>query len=76
MDIVEVPGRLVRDPATRRVIGAEPVTIDPTQPHWVRLLADGDVVEAPSAPAPAPVSAEPDHQEPAPAAPASEDHAA
>ncbi|MGI4764567.1 MAG: DUF2635 domain-containing protein [Janthinobacterium lividum] len=75
MDIVAVPGRLVRDPVTRRVVGAEPVSIDPTQPHWVRLLADGDVVEAPAAPVEIPAT-EPDHQEPAPAAPVIEEHAA
>ncbi len=54
MDIVSVPGRLVRDPVTRRVVDETPLTIDPTIAPWPRLLADGDVVEAPpAAPAPA-----------------------
>lgn len=47
MRITAVPGRLVRDPATRRVVDAEGITIDPADPHWSRLLADGDVAEAP-----------------------------
>ncbi|WP_174296535.1 DUF2635 domain-containing protein [Sphingomonas bacterium] len=47
MDIVAVPGRLVRDPATRRVVGEEPVTINPAEPYWARLIADRDVAEAP-----------------------------
>lgn len=57
MDIVSVPGRLVRDPVTRRVVDATPITINPSEPYWARLLADGDVVEAP-AEQPAPVPAE------------------
>ena len=48
MRIVSVPGRLVRDPATRRVVDTDPITINPTDVYWARLLADGDVVEAPS----------------------------
>jgi hypothetical protein len=48
MDIVSVPGRLVRDPVTRRVVDQTPITIDETEPYWVRLLADGDVVEGPA----------------------------
>ncbi len=48
MNIVSVPGRLVRDPVTRRVIDDTPIAIDPTDPTWSRLLADGDVVEAPA----------------------------
>ncbi len=47
MDIVAVPGRLVRDPETRRVVGPDPIAINPADPHWVRLLADGDVARAP-----------------------------
>lgn len=50
MRVFEVPGRLVRDPATRRVVDAEGVDVNPMDPHWVRLLADGDVTdEAPAA---------------------------
>ena len=47
MHIVAVPGRLVRDPETRRVVGDDPILINPADPHWVRLLADGDVARAP-----------------------------
>ena len=46
MRIVTAPDRRVRDPETRRVIGPEGLTIDPTNLHWSRLLACGDVVEA------------------------------
>ncbi len=49
MRIIAVPDRLVRDPATRRVVDAAGITIDPVDPHWSRLLADGDVAEAPEA---------------------------
>ncbi len=45
MNIVSVPGRLVRDPATRRVVDDAGLTIDPNDPTWSRLLADGDVAE-------------------------------
>ena len=48
MIIESVPERLVRDPATRRVVDA-PITIDPTDVYWARLIADGDVREAPAA---------------------------
>ena len=51
MRIVTAPDRRVRDPETRRVIGPEGLTIDPTNLHWSRLLACGDVVEAPAVPA-------------------------
>lgn len=46
MIIVSVPDRLVRDPATRRVVDDAGITIDPTDVYWSRLLADGDVKEA------------------------------
>lgn len=75
MRIVSVPGRLVRDPVTRRVVDAAGITIDPTDVHWVRLIADGDVVEAPDELAPA-AEAEP-HGKAAPALAApSEEHGA
>jgi len=48
MRIVSAPDRLVRDPATRRVVDTDPITINPTDVYWARLLADGDVVEAPA----------------------------
>ena len=44
MDIVSVPGRLVRDPATRRVVDQAGLSINPDDPYWSRLLVDGDVV--------------------------------
>ena len=47
MIVVSVPDRLVRDPATRRLVDALGVEIDPTNPYWARLLADGDVAPAP-----------------------------
>ncbi len=47
MIIESVPGRLVRDPATRRVVDAA-ITIDPTDVYWARLIADGDVRAAPA----------------------------
>lgn len=49
MIIVSVPERLVRDPATRRVVDDAGLSIDPTDVYWARLLADGDVAEAPEA---------------------------
>ena len=52
MRIVSVPDRLVRDPVTRRVVDAAGIDVDPTDPHWARLLADGDVADG-DAPAPA-----------------------
>lgn len=45
MLVFAVPGRLVRDPATRRVVDDAGILIDPHDPHWTRLLADGDVAE-------------------------------
>lgn len=48
MIIVSAPGRLVRDPATRRVVDAAGITIDPTDVYWSRLIADADVVEQPA----------------------------
>lgn len=53
MLIVAVPGRLVRDPDTRRVVDENPIEIDETNPAWARLLADGDVAAAPAPKAPA-----------------------
>jgi hypothetical protein len=52
MQIVSVPDRLVWDPATRRKVTDDPITIDPTDTYWARLLADGDVAEAPAPPSP------------------------
>lgn len=49
MNVISVPGRLVRDPATRRVVDDTGLAIDPTDPTWSRLLGDGDVVEDPAA---------------------------
>ena len=46
MRIVSVLGRLVRDPVTRRPVDADGIDVDPTDPHWARLLADRDVAEA------------------------------
>lgn len=43
IEIEAVTGRLVRDPATRRVITDQPVRVDADHPHWARLLRDGDV---------------------------------
>lgn len=48
MRVVSVPDRLVRDPATLRVVDADGIDIDPTDPTWARFLADGDVAEAPA----------------------------
>lgn len=67
MRVYSVPGRLVRDPATRRVVDADGVDVNPLDPHWVRLLADGDVTdEAPATPMPK-LAAEGDVTEEAPA---------
>lgn len=46
MLIVSVPGRLVRDPATRRKVDETPIDVDATDPYWVVMLRDGDVAEA------------------------------
>lgn len=46
MRVVSVPGRLVRDPATHRIVDEIGIDIDPTNPTWARYLADGDVAEA------------------------------
>ena len=54
MQLYPVPWRLVRDPATRRVVDAEGVTVNPHDPHWVRLLNDGDVTDVPPAAEPSP----------------------
>lgn len=43
MRVYSVPGRLVRDPATRRVVDADGVDVNPLDPHWVRLINDEDV---------------------------------
>lgn len=48
MRIISVPDRLVRDPVTRRVVDAVGIDVDPTDPHWARLLRDGDVAEEPA----------------------------
>jgi hypothetical protein len=47
MQVFAVPGRLVRDPATRRVVDNDGIAVDPNDPHWVRLLEDGDVATEP-----------------------------
>ncbi|MDQ2762288.1 MAG: DUF2635 domain-containing protein [Pseudomonadota bacterium] len=61
MLITSVAGRWVRDPATGRPIDDTPTPIDPTDPYWARLLADGDVKKAPEAEeaSPTPVAAQP-----------------
>jgi len=43
MRVVAVPGRLVRDPVTRRVIDDAGIDVDPDDVTWARLIADGDV---------------------------------
>ena len=47
MRILPVPDRLVLDPETLRAVGAEGLTVDPTNLYWARMLADGDVIEGP-----------------------------
>ncbi len=42
MRIVAVPGRLVRDPVTRRLLDAQGIPFDPNDFYWARLIADGD----------------------------------
>jgi len=59
MRVVAVPGRLVRDPNTRRVVDDVGIEIDPDDVTWARLIADGDVRDS-DAPEP--------ELEPAPAA--------
>lgn len=59
MKIVSVPGRLVRDPATRRPVDSDGIDIDPTDLSWARLLADGDVAAAPVETPTAPKGASP-----------------
>ncbi|HEX7853872.1 MAG TPA: DUF2635 domain-containing protein [Sphingobium sp.] len=49
MMIYSVPGRLVRDPATRRLVTADGLEVDHTDPVWHRLLQDGDVSDEPPA---------------------------
>lgn len=46
MIIVSVPDRLVRDPATNRVVDTAGIEVDELSPYWARLLIDGDVKEA------------------------------
>jgi hypothetical protein len=58
MRVVPAPDRLVRDPQTGRQVDADGITIEPTDLYWARLLADGDVVEAPADPAPSAPSKE------------------
>jgi len=43
MRVVAVPGRLVRDPATLRVIDDAGIEVDPNNVIWARMIADGDV---------------------------------
>lgn len=50
MQIVSVEGRLVRDPVTRRVVDTAGIDVDPSDPYWARMLADGDVAPAPETP--------------------------
>ncbi len=60
MRIVAVPGRLVRDPVTRRPLDADGLTVDPNDFYWARLIADGDaqvVDDVESEPEPAAESA-------------------
>ena len=54
MRIVSVLGRLVRDPATRRPVDETGIDVEPTDLHWARLLADGDVAIVTDDAAPAP----------------------
>lgn len=44
MRIMPVPDRLVLDPETRRAVGPEGLTVEPTNLYWARMIADGDVV--------------------------------
>jgi hypothetical protein len=43
--IKPAPGIIVRDPVTREPLAAEGES-KPRNPHWLRRLKDGDVVEA------------------------------
>ena len=57
-----VPGRVVRDPRTRAVVGPEGITVDLSpgerlRPYWMRLLAAADLTQQPPIPAPAPPAA-------------------
>jgi hypothetical protein len=45
MKIYAQEGLIVRDPATMTVIPADGLTVSETDPHWSRLLRDGDVTE-------------------------------
>lgn len=47
MRIVSVPGRLVRDPVTRRAVTEAGIDVNSQDLYWARLLADGDVEHAP-----------------------------
>lgn len=74
MKIVSAPGALVRDPVTQRVVSEhDPLTIDPLDVHWARLLIDGDVLPAPRRKPAA--KAETHAEPPAPAAEAKEPRA-
>jgi len=46
MRVVSVPGRLVIDPETRRVVDETGIEVDPNNLVWARLIADGDVAVA------------------------------
>jgi hypothetical protein len=62
MRIMPVPDRLVLDPETRRAVGEEGLTVDPTNFYWARMIADGDVAvvdEDPETKAPAEPEEEP-----------------
>lgn len=73
MRIVSVPGRLVRDPATRRPVDETGIDVDPNDLHWARLLADEDVASAPDMAAASPEPGEePAAKTPARRAPAQE----
>lgn len=49
MQIIAAPGALVRDPVTNRVVSErDPLTVDPLDVYWARLLLDHDVLPAPS----------------------------
>lgn len=46
MIVKPASGALVRDPLTRLAVEAG-ATVDPNDPYWARLIADGDLVEVP-----------------------------
>ena len=43
MRVVSVPGRRIVDPVTRRVVDERGIVVNPHDPHWTRLIDDGDV---------------------------------